>query len=79
DYVLVTEGRRLNTDELCLEELGVKFGDRGFLEVDKQSRTSISIIYANGDIVPGLPLAHKANFEVKVAAEAINGQADEVD
>ena len=69
DYVLVTVGRRPNTDELGLEELGV----------DKQSRTSISNIYAIGDIVPGLPLAHKASYEAKVAAEAIDGQAAEVD
>ena len=79
DYVLVTVGRRPNTDELGLEELGVKFADRGLLEVDKQSRTSISNIYAIGDIVPGLPLAHKASYEAKVAAEAIDGQAAEVD
>ena len=79
DYVLVTVGRRPNTDELGLEELGLKFADRGLLEVDKQSRTSIDNIYAIGDIVPGLPLAHKASYEAKVAAEAISGQASEVD
>ena len=79
DYVLVTVGRRPNTDELGLEELGLKFADRGLLEVDKQSRTSIENIFAIGDIVPGLPLAHKASYEGKVAAEAIDGQAAEVD
>ena len=79
DYVLVTVGRRPNTDELGLEELGLKFADRGLLEVDKQSRTSIKNIYAIGDIVPGLPLAHKASYEGKVAAEVISGQASEVD
>ena len=78
DYVLVTVGRR-PTDELGLEELGLKFADRGLLEVDKQSRTSIENIFAIGDIVPGLPLAHKASYEGKVAAEAIDGQAAEVD
>ena len=65
DYVLVTVGRRPNTDELGLEELGLKFGERGLIEVDKQSRTSINNIYAIGDIVPGLPLAHKASYEAK--------------
>ena len=79
DYVLVTVGRRPNTDELGLEELGVKFADRGLIEVDKQSRTSISNIFAIGDIVPGLPLAHKASYEAKVAAEVISGEASEVD
>lgn len=79
DYVLVTVGRCPNTDELGLEEVGVKLTDRGLVEVDKQSRTSVDSIYAIGDIVPGLPLAHKASYEAKVAAEAIAGQNSEVD
>ncbi len=79
DYVLVTVGRRPNTDELGLEELGIKMSDRGLIEVDKQSRSSISNIYAIGDIVDGLPLAHKASYEGKVAAEAIAGEKSEVD
>ncbi|HDV6056357.1 TPA: dihydrolipoyl dehydrogenase [Staphylococcus pseudintermedius] len=79
DYVLVTVGRRPNTDELGLEEVGVKLTDRGLVEVDKHSRTSVDSIYAIGDIVPGLPLAHKASYEAKVAAEAIAGQNSEVD
>ncbi|EGQ3213845.1 dihydrolipoyl dehydrogenase [Staphylococcus pseudintermedius] len=79
DYVLVTVGRRPNADELGLEEVGVKLTDRGLVEVDKQSRTSVDSIYAIGDIVPGLPLAHKASYEAKVAAEAIAGQNSEVD
>ncbi|WP_278925814.1 dihydrolipoyl dehydrogenase [Staphylococcus auricularis] len=79
DYVLVTVGRRPNTDELGLEEIGIKYGDRGLLEVDKQSRTSVENIFAIGDIVPGLALAHKASYEGKVAAEVIAGEASEVD
>ncbi|MBH4862678.1 FAD-dependent oxidoreductase [Staphylococcus aureus] len=75
----VMDEKSAQTYNLGLEELGVKFADRGLLEVDKQSRTSISNIYAIGDIVPGLPLAHKASYEAKVAAEAIDGQAAEVD
>ena len=79
DYVLVTVGRRPNTDELGLEELGIKMSERGLIEVDKQSRSSVSNIYAIGDIVDGLPLAHKASYEGKVAAEAIAGEKSEVD
>jgi len=79
DYVLVTVGRRPNTDEIGLEQIGVKMTDRGIIEVDKQSRTSIENIYAIGDIVPGLQLAHKASYEGKVAAEAIAGEKSEVD
>ncbi|MBO0601075.1 dihydrolipoyl dehydrogenase [Sporosarcina sp. E16_3] len=79
DYVLVTVGRRPNTDEIGIEEMGIKFLERGLIEVDKQCRTSIPNIYAIGDIVPGLQLAHKASYEAKIAAEAISGEKSEVD
>ena len=79
DYVLVTVGRRPNTDEMGLEELNIKMGERGLIEVDKQCRTSISSIYAIGDVVAGLQLAHKASYEGKIAAEAIAGEKSEVD
>jgi dihydrolipoamide dehydrogenase len=79
DYVLVTVGRRPNTDELGLESIGVKLTDKGLVEVDAQCRTSVPHIYAIGDIVPGAALAHKASYEGKVAAEAIAGQASVVD
>jgi len=79
DYVLVTVGRKPNTDELGLEQVGIKMTDRGVIEVDKQCRTSASNIFAIGDIVPGPPLAHKASYEGKIAAEAISGHPSEVD
>ncbi len=79
DYVLVTVGRRPNTDELGLEQAGVKMSERGLVEVDKQCRTNVSSIYAIGDIVAGPQLAHKASYEAKIAAEAISGQKSEVD
>ncbi|PSL50849.1 dihydrolipoamide dehydrogenase [Salsuginibacillus halophilus] len=79
DYVLVCVGRKPNTDELGLEQLGVKMSDNGLIEVDKQCRTSVSNIYAIGDIIDGPPLAHKASYEGKVAAEVISGEASEVD
>ena len=79
DYVLVTVGRRPNTDEIGLDEMGITMDDRGVVQVDKQCRTNIPSIYAIGDIVPGLQLAHKASYEAKVAAEAISGQKSEVD
>ncbi|KKB39197.1 dihydrolipoyl dehydrogenase [Bacillus thermotolerans] len=79
DYVLVTVGRRPNTEELGLEEAGVKISEKGLIEIDKQCRTSVSSIYAIGDIVQGSPLAHKASYEGKIAAEAIAGQRSEID
>ena len=79
DYVLVTVGRRPNTDEMGLEEMGIKFLERGLIEVDKQCRTNLDHVYAIGDIVSGPQLAHKASYEAKVAAEAISGHKSEVD
>ena len=79
DYVLVTVGRRPNTAEIGLEQVGVKVTDRGLIEIDKQCRTNIPNIYAIGDIVEGPPLAHKASYEGKIAAEAISGHSSEID
>jgi len=79
DYVLVTVGRKPNTDEIGLESAGVKMTDRGLIEVDEQGRTSTDSIYAIGDVVPGPALAHKASYEAKIAAEAISGKKVAVD
>ena len=79
DYVMVTVGRRPNTDNCGLEQAGVELDDRGLVKVDNQGRTSNPNIFAIGDIVPGAMLAHKASFEAKVAASAISGGKDIVD
>ncbi|MFQ3545905.1 dihydrolipoyl dehydrogenase [Halobacillus rhizosphaerae] len=79
DYVLVTVGRRPNTDEIGLEELGLDISDKGIIQIDKQCRTSIDNIFAIGDIVDGPPLAHKASYEGKIAAEVIGGEKSEID
>lgn len=79
DYVLVSVGRKPNTTELGLEKIGVTLSDRGMVEVDSTGATNLPHIYAIGDIVPGLALAHKASYEGKIAAEAIDGQHTAVD
>lgn len=79
DYVFVMVGRKPNTDELGLEQVGIEFGERGIIKVDKQCRTNISNIYAIGDVIAGPPLAHKASYEGKIAAEAISGHTSEID
>ncbi|GAB1528968.1 MULTISPECIES: dihydrolipoyl dehydrogenase [Brevibacillus] len=79
EYVLVTVGRRPNTDELGIRDIGMNMTDRGLIVVDKQGRTSIPNVFAIGDIVAGPALAHKASYEGKVAAEAIAGHPAEVD
>ena len=58
---------------------GVELNDRGLVKVDNQCRTSQKHIFAIGDIVPGIALAHKASYEAKVAAEVVAGQNSVVD
>ncbi|MEK4148547.1 dihydrolipoyl dehydrogenase [Robertmurraya sp. FSL W8-0741] len=79
DYVLVTVGRRPNTDEMGLDQLGIDMTERGIINIDVQCRTNIPNIYAIGDIVPGPQLAHKASYEGKIAAEAIAGHNAQID
>ena len=79
DYVMVTVGRRPNTDDMGIAQAGIQLSDRGLIEVDQQGQTNVSGIYAIGDIVPGAALAHKASYEAKIAAEAIAGQKSIVD
>jgi dihydrolipoamide dehydrogenase len=79
DYVFVMVGRRPNTDEMGLEQAGVKMSDRGIIEIDKQCRTNVPNIFAIGDVVSGPQLAHKASYEAKIAAEAIAGHPSEID
>ncbi|MCK6256853.1 dihydrolipoyl dehydrogenase [Fictibacillus sp. KIGAM418] len=79
DYVLVTVGRRPNTEELGLEQVGIEMTERGLIKIDKQAQTNVKGIYAIGDIVEGPALAHKASYEGKIAAEAISGHPSEID
>lgn len=79
DYVLVSVGRRPNTNELGLEMAGVTVGKQDLIPVDDQGRTNKKNIFAIGDIVPGVALAHKASYEAKVAAEVIAGENVGVD
>ncbi|CAM2065466.1 dihydrolipoyl dehydrogenase [Sulfidibacter corallicola] len=78
DKVLVSVGRRPYTEGLGLETAGVKVGDRGFIEVDDHYRTNVEGIYAIGDVVGGLMLAHKAEEEGVALAETLAGKAGHV-
>ncbi|NOZ07943.1 MAG: dihydrolipoyl dehydrogenase [FCB group bacterium] len=73
DKILVSVGRRPNTDRLGLEKIGVGISDRGFIITDEKRQTNIPGIYAIGDITGDPMLAHKATAEGKVAAEVIAG------
>ncbi len=72
DKVLVAVGRRSVSAGLGLEEVGVKT-DRGRILADDRMRTNVSGVYAIGDVVGGMLLAHKASEEGVVAAENCMG------
>ena len=74
DYCLVSVGRRPYTDGLNAEAAGVKIDDLGRVEVNDHLQTSAKNIYAIGDVVRGVMLAHKASEEGTLAAEVIAGQ-----
>jgi len=75
DRVLVAAGRRPNGALLDVEKAGITPTARGFIEVDRQMRTSAPHIFAIGDITGEPMLAHKATHQGKVAAETIAGHA----
>jgi dihydrolipoamide dehydrogenase len=75
DYekVLVSVGRKPNSENLGLENTKIKLTARGFAQVNDQRQTTDPDIYAIGDIAGDPMLAHKASHEGRVAAEAIAG------
>jgi dihydrolipoamide dehydrogenase len=73
DKVLVSVGRKPNSEIPGLEKTQVKVGQRGFIQVNKQLQTDDPAIYAIGDVVGEPMLAHKASHEGRTAVEAIAG------
>jgi dihydrolipoamide dehydrogenase len=73
DRVLVSVGRKPNSEIDGLETTQVHVNPRGFIEVNKQLQTADPSIYAIGDVVGEPMLAHKASHEGRVAVEAIAG------
>ncbi len=74
DRVLISVGRKPNTQELGLENTNIEVGDDGFVVTDAQRRTGEPSVFAIGDIAGQPMLAHKATYEGKVAVEAIAGK-----
>ncbi|MGD9114688.1 MAG: dihydrolipoyl dehydrogenase [Desulfobacterales bacterium] len=79
ERVLVAIGRRPASDEIGLGNTKVKLDDHGFVIVDQQLRTIDEKIFAVGDVVGGMMLAHKATREGKIAAEVIAGEPSAFD
>jgi dihydrolipoamide dehydrogenase len=74
DRLIVSVGRVPNTDDLGAQNVGLKLDAKGFIEVDKNCRTSLPRIFAVGDVVRGPMLAHKGEDEGVMVAEIIAGQ-----
>ena len=74
DTVLVSIGRRPNTEGLALDKAGLAANQRGQIEVDHDFKTKVPGIYAIGDVTPGPMLAHKAEDEGIAVAEILAGQ-----
>lgn len=74
ERVLVAIGRRPNTTDLGLDEVGIETDDQGFIKVDAERRTNADQIFAVGDAAGGQQLAHEAMHEGRVAAEVIAGR-----
>ncbi|WP_066778271.1 dihydrolipoyl dehydrogenase [Sphingomonas sp. CCH5-D11] len=74
DCVLVSIGRKPNVEGLGLEKIGLELNNRGQIGTDHDFRTSVSGVWAIGDVIPGPMLAHKAEDEGIAVAENIAGQ-----
>lgn len=77
DKVLLSIGRRANTEGLGLETIGVEFDRRGIL-IDDNCRTNVENVYAVGDITGRYMLAHTAYREAEVAVNHILGMKDQM-
>ena len=73
DVVLVSIGRRPNSEGLALDKAGLQTNAKGQIETDHDFRTKVSGVWAIGDVIPGPMLAHKAEDEGIAVAENIAG------
>ena len=78
DIVLISVGRKPNTNGLNLEKIGVELDDKKRVKTNKKFQTNLDSVYAIGDVIDGPMLAHKAEDEGIAVAENIAGQAGQV-
>ena len=78
DVVLISVGRKPNTEGLNLESVGIELDEKKRIKTDESFKTNISNIYAIGDVIEGPMLAHKAEDEGIAVAENIAGQSGHV-
>jgi dihydrolipoamide dehydrogenase len=73
DRVLLATGRTPLTGDIGLESIGLNVDRRGFISVDENFQTAVKNVYATGDCIGGMMLAHKAMEEGVVCVERMNG------
>ncbi len=78
DKLIVSVGRRPNTEGLLSPDCGVELDERGSIQVNDHCQTVVPGIYAVGDVVRGPMLAHKGTEEAIMVAEAISGHKHSV-
>ncbi len=78
DVVLISVGRKPNTEGLNLQKIGVELDEKKRVKTDKNFKTNQNNIYAIGDVISGPMLAHKAEDEGIAVAENIAGQSGHV-
>ncbi len=78
EVVLVSVGRKPNTEGLNLEKIGINLDNKNRIQTDKNFKTNLDNIYAIGDVISGPMLAHKAEDEGIAVAENIVGQSGHV-
>ncbi len=79
EKILVSVGRKPNTEDIGLQQAGVEIDAKGFIKTDDYLKTTADHIYAIGDAVGGYQLAHVASSEGKVAVENIRGEKKKMD
>ena len=79
DYCLMCVGRKPYTENLKLDNAGIKLDAKGRIETNEHLQTNIDNIYAIGDVVKGAMLAHKAEEEGVYVAELLSGQKPHID
>ncbi len=79
EKVLVSIGRAFNSDGIGLEEIGINKGRRGEIIVNEKMETNVPGVYAVGDVIGGLLLAHVASREGITAAKNVMGGDDKID
>ncbi len=74
EKIILTVGRKPNSDKMNLKSIGLDVDEKGFIKVDEQRRTSLTHIFAIGDVACQPMLAHKSSYEGIMVAEVLSGQ-----